>query len=181
MWAALITAFVLAFDLLTKYIIKTSMSIGDTIPVIKDVIHITYAENKGAAFSILKDQRWVFMVISTLAIIAIIVCLAAFKKHLNRLTTISLSMILGGAIGNMIDRIFNGEVLFDGGVVDFIDFRIIDFAIFNIADSFVCIGACLMVLGVILDEIAEKKASKSGNGIEKGAQASCDAGEDTNE
>ena len=61
-------------------------------------------------------------------------------------------MVLGGAVGNMIDRIFRGGVLFDGAVVDFIDVRLINFAVFNIADSFVCVGAALLVLSVILDE-----------------------------
>ena len=76
----------------------------------------------------------------------------------------------------MVDRIFNADVLFEGGVVDFIDFRIINFAIFNVADSFVCIGAGLMILGVILDEIAESKAAKSADG-----KAPVEAREEANE
>lgn len=163
MLTALITCFVVTFDLITKYIIKSNMSLGDTIPLIKDVLHITYVENKGAAFSMLADSRWVFMLVTTIAIVGIVAYIAIYSKSLTRLSVVSLSMILGGAIGNMVDRVFNGEILFEGGVVDFIDFRIINFAIFNVADSFVCIGAGLLILSVLLDEVkaSRKKAEKS--------------------
>ena len=124
--------------------------------VIPGVFHFTYHENKGAAFGMLSDNRWVFMTISTVAIIAIAIYLFCNKEN-SYLLSVSLSFILGGGIGNMIDRVAFGFV------VDFIDFRLIDFAVFNGADSFVCVGAGLLVLALILDIIRERRQRKSGD------------------
>lgn len=161
MLSALITIIAVALDQFTKVLVSRNMALGDTIPIIKDVLHITYVENRGAAFSMLSESRWVFLTFSTLAIAAIIYVMIKFRRELSKLSSLSLAMVLGGAIGNMIDRTFRGGVLFDGAVVDFIDFRLINFAVFNVADSFVCVGAVLLVLSVILDEkkAREKKAS----------------------
>ena len=125
----------------------------DTVPIIEDVLHLTYLENTGAAFGILKDNRWVFLVISTVAIAGIIFYFIKFMPQ-NKLFQLSLAFILGGGIGNMIDRILLGYV------VDFIDFRLINFAIFNVADSFVCIGAALMFIYVLFVESKENKKSE---------------------
>ncbi len=152
MLSALITIIAVALDQFTKVLVSRNMALGDTIPIIKDVLHITYVENRGAAFSMLSESRWVFLTFSTLAIAAIIYVMIKFRRELSKLSSLSLAMVLGGAIGNMIDRTFRGGVLFDGAVVDFIDFRLINFAVFNVADSFVCVGAVLLVLSVILDE-----------------------------
>ena len=152
MLSVLTAIIAVALDQLTKFFVSSYMTLGDTIPIIKDVLHITYVENKGAAFSMLSDKRWVFLTFSTIAIVAIVYVLIKYKRELSRLSSVSLAMVLGGAVGNMIDRIFRGGVLFDGAVVDFIDVRLINFAVFNIADSFVCVGAALLVLSVILDE-----------------------------
>ena len=161
MLSALITLIAVALDQFTKVLVSRNMALGDTIPIIKDVLHITYVENRGAAFSMLSESRWVFLTFSTLAIAAIIYVMIKFRRELSKLSSLSLAMVLGGAIGNMIDRTFRGGVLFDGAVVDFIDFRLINFAVFNVADSFVCVGAVLLVLSVILDEkkAREKKTA----------------------
>lgn len=127
----------------------------DTIPVIKDVFHFTYVRNTGAAFSMFSapDQRWIFMSISTVAIIALSIYLWK-KRNDSILLGVALSFIIGGGIGNMIDRCALGYV------IDMLDFRIIRFAIFNIADSFVCIGVGLFAFKVILEEIKEYKREK---------------------
>ena len=159
MLSVLTAIIAVALDQLTKFFVSSYMTLGDTIPIIKDVLHITYVENKGAAFSMLSDKRWVFHTFSTIAIVAIVYVMIKYRRELSRLSSVSLAMVLGGAVGNMIDRIFRGGALFDGAVVDFIDVRLINFAVFNIADSFVCVGAALLVLSVILDE---KKARIKG-------------------
>ena len=159
MLSVLTAIIAVALDQLTKFFVSSYMTLGDTIPIIKDVLHITYVENKGAAFSMLSDKRWVFLTFSTIAIVAIVYVMIKYRRELSRLSSVSLAMVLGGAVGNMIDRIFRGGALFDGAVVDFIDVRLINFAVFNIADSFVCVGAALLVLSVILDE---KKARIKG-------------------
>ena len=118
--------------------------------LIPEVLHLTYVENRGAAFGMLADHRWVFIVISTVAIIALIAYLI-IKKPKDKLLCISRALIAGGGIGNMIDRIFRGFV------VDMIDVTCINFYVFNVADSAVCIGCGLLILYMILDEIRTKR------------------------
>ena len=140
-------------DQIVKAIVSSNMSVGETIPVIEDVFHFTYIRNEGAAFGMLSNHRWVFMIISTVALIALSVYLFKFCKE-RMLTRIGIALIIGGGIGNMIDRIILGYV------VDMIDCRFIDFYVFNIADSCVCVGAGIVLLGFILDFIKELKEKK---------------------
>ena len=141
-------------DQLTKWLSKEYLTRVSTVPIIEDVLHLTYLENRGAAFGSFQDMPWVFNSVSTVAIIAI--ALYLYLGHARwGLQAISLSMILSGGIGNMIDRISLGYV------VDFIDFRLIDFAIFNGADSFVCVGAGLLILSLILEIADEARAEKA--------------------
>ena len=135
-------------DQLTKYLTVLHLKPVDTLPIIEDVIHLTYVENTGAAFGMMKDARWIFMITSTVAIIGILVYLF-WKRPESKLECLSLAFIVGGGIGNMIDR----TVL--GYVVDMIDFRLINFAVFNVADSFVCVGAGLMILHLIQEMVIE--------------------------
>lgn len=152
-WIAVIIVTVF-LDQLTKYLTVLYLKPVDTVPIIEDVIHLTYVENTGAAFGMMKDARWVFMITSTVAIIGILVYMF-WKKPSSKLECLSLAFIVGGGIGNMIDR----TVL--GYVVDMIDFRLINFAVFNVADSFVCVGAGLMILYLILEMVKEAKAEKA--------------------
>ena len=137
-------------DQITKLLSVLFLMPKESVPLIKNVLHLTYVENRGAAFGMLAEQRWVFMVISTVAILAMAAYLYLGNAQ-GRLYTVSLALIISGGIGNMIDRIALGYV------VDFIDFCLIDFAVFNGADSFVCIGAGLLMLALILDIIKEAK------------------------
>ena len=152
LYSAIIVGGIL-IDQITKILSTIYLEPVDTVPIIKGVLHLTYVMNKGAAFGMLANHRWVFMIISTIAIIAMTVFLYIGKAP-TKLYGISLSMIISGGIGNMIDRTILGYV------VDFIDFRIINFAVFNGADSFVCVGAALMIFALILDIIKEAGAKK---------------------
>ena len=140
-------------DQLTKLLTANLMDLYESIPIIKDVIHITYVQNTGAAFGMMKDSRWLFMIVSTVMIIGL--SLYLYLGHAdNMLYAVALSMVISGGIGNMIDRTFLGFV------VDFIDFYAFPNAwvwVFNIADSFVCVGAGLMMLYVLLDGVKEIK------------------------
>ncbi len=148
----LIVLGVVALDQLTKALAVRFLMPVDTVPIIEGVIHLTYLENRGAAFGMLADAPWVFNTFSVIAIVAILLYL--FLGHADtRLYSIPLAMIAGGGIGNMIDRTALGYV------VDFIDFRLINFAVFNGADSFVCVGAGLLILALVLDIIKEAKAT----------------------
>ena len=141
-------------DQITKLLATTYLKVVDTVPLIEGVLHLTYAENTGAAFGILKDHRWVFLSISTVAILAMGLYLYLFKSE-SRLYDVAIAMIVSGGMGNMFDRLGLGYV------VDFIDFRLINFAVFNGADSFVCVGSGLLILALILDLVKESKEKKS--------------------
>ncbi len=148
----ILSAVIVALDQLTKYLAVKHLQPIDTKPLFEGVLHLTYLENRGAAFGMLKDHRWVFMIVSTVAIIALCVfMIVGYKKYYHPLLYTGLAFIAGGGIGNMIDRIALGYV------VDFIDFRIINFAIFNTADSFVCVGCAVVILYMLIGEIKEKK------------------------
>ncbi len=141
-------------DQVTKYLVLANIAMYEEVPVLPGIVHLTYIENKGAAFGMLANNRWVFLVISTLAIVAFIFYIIKYKPE-NSLLRVSLSFVIGGGIGNMIDRCFRGSV------VDMIEVEFIDFYVFNVADAFVCVGCGLMVLYIILEEIKEAKAKKS--------------------
>ena len=141
-------------DQLTKWLAVKYLSRIATLPIIENVLHLTFHTNRGMAFGLLSDSRWVFISVSTVTILALGAWLYSGKMQ-NKLYTVSVSLIVSGGIGNMIDRIALGAV------IDFIDFRLINFAIFNGADSFVCIGAGILVLALILDIIKETKEAKN--------------------
>lgn len=151
-------------DQLTKFLVTKYMTLYQSIPLIKGFLHLTYTTNDGAAFGMMDGQRWVFIVISTLAIIAFIAYL--YLGHAdNMLYAISLSMVISGGIGNMIDRLGFGFYVNPntglGEVVDFIDFCGIWDAIFNGADSFVCVGAGLLILALVIDLKKEYELEKA--------------------
>jgi signal peptidase II len=143
----------IGLDQLSKFLAVKLLAPIESVPLWEGVLHLTYVENRGAAFGMLADHRWVFMSISSVAIIAIALYLYS-GRNTSKLYTAALMMIVSGGIGNMIDRIALGYV------IDFIDFALIDFAVFNIADSIVCIGAGLLILSLVLDIIKEAKAEK---------------------
>ena len=148
---------IICADQLTKWLAVIYLQGEPSFPLWKDVLHFTYATNEGAAFGMLSNQRWVFMLFSSIAIIALLVYLFYFRPK-SKYVKITLAMIIGGGIGNMIDRCWLGYV------IDFIDFTLIDFAVFNVADSFVTVGAFMLMGYLIRDmikEIREEKAAKA--------------------
>jgi len=141
-------------DQLTKLLAVTFLLPEKSVTVIKYIVNLTYVENRGMAFGLLPDQRWIFITVSTVMICALGAYLFLGLSE-NKLYGFSISMIVSGGIGNMIDRIALGFV------VDFIDFSPIGFPfVFNGADSFVCVGAGMLLLALVLDIIKEAKAAK---------------------
>ncbi len=134
-----IIAAVIVLDQITKQLAIDHLKPIDTYPIIPDALHLTYVTNYGAAFGMLANHRWVFLVISTVAIVLMAAYLY-YKRDEHPLLGVAISFIIGGGIGNMIDRTLMGYV------VDFVDFRLINFAVFNVADIFVCVGCGLMFL-----------------------------------
>lgn len=135
------TIMFLVIDIISKLLISNLMYVGQSIKIIKDFFNITYVRNTGAAWSILSGKTWLLIIVS-LIIIALIVFYIYKNKPKTKIEKISYSMIIGGAIGNLIDRIIYGYV------VDFLDFNIFgyDYPIFNLADSFILIGVILLVI-----------------------------------
>ncbi len=156
LWLLPIAAIV-GLDQLTKYLVVKNLELHKSITIINGVLNFTRTGNDGAVAGILDDHRWVFMSVSTVAIIAMLIFMFGFyKKYYSPLLYTSLSMVVGGGIGNMIDRI----ALVD--VVDFIDVKFIPFwkLIFNVADIFVCVGCALILFYVIKSDIAESRKRK---------------------
>ena len=155
----LVSLGVVAVDQLTKWLCVAYLKPVGRVTLIPDFLKLTYVENRGAAFGSFTENRWVFMVISTVAIIGVTVYLLRYCED-DRLLRCALALIIGGGVGNMIDRIALGYV------IDFIDFCGIWAYVFNGADSAVCIGAGLMILYVILEIVRESKAAKQQSATE---------------
>lgn len=153
----LIIAAVIAADAVTKVLAASYLTEG-AVTVIPGVLEFTYVENRGAAFGMLADHRWVFLAASSVAIAAIIGYLAV-KRPQSRLIRVSLALIAGGGVGNMIDRVARGYV------TDFINPTFVDFYVFNVADSCVCVGCGLLIIWMLADSVSEyreKKAASDG-------------------
>ncbi len=146
-----VTLIGLILDMLTKLIVEATMAVHESIPILRGVLHITHIENRGAAFGMLSEHRWVFLVVSTLTILLLLAFLIRMRSR-DPLLISALAMVLSGGIGNMIDRLALGYV------VDMIDFCLIDFAVFNVADSFVCVGAALLFIAVLFEAKEETPA-----------------------
>lgn len=159
-----IIAFVVFADLFTKFLVKGSevLTSGGIIEIIPGVFRFRYVENPGAAMGSFAQNRWVFMIFSTVAIVAILVYLIVYHKKADRLLGIALSMVTGGGIGNMYERLFNQNARGQYVVTDFFDFYPFDFWkwVFNVADVAVCVGAGLIVIYLILDLIRDYKEKK---------------------
>ncbi|MDP4096915.1 signal peptidase II [Paenibacillus sp. P96] len=137
----------------TKYLIATRLELGETIPVIGSFFQITSHRNRGAAFGILQGQRELFIVITVVVVIAIIWYLRKTIRNGQKLLPFGLSLVLGGAIGNFLDRAIAGEV------VDFARFNFgsYTFPIFNIADSAIVVGVAIIILDTLLDTRRQKR------------------------
>ena len=132
------TALIIVFlDQLTKFLIKQNLQLNQSIPVIKNVLHLTYVTNTGSAFGLFKSFSSFFTLFSAIVIIVIFYYLKKIKKDETKIQ-FAVSLLLGGTIGNLIDRLAYGSV------VDFIDFRI--WPVFNVADSAVTISIVLLII-----------------------------------
>ncbi len=150
--AYLIALFVVVVDQFTKWLVVHNMELGDRIKIIDQLFFISSHRNTGAAWGILEGQMWLFYIVSVIAIVGIIYYLQTQAKGKPLFQT-SLAFILGGSIGNFIDRLFRKEV------VDFLDTYIFgyDFPIFNIADSALTIGVILLFIHILREDRNEKE------------------------
>ncbi|NGM81737.1 lipoprotein signal peptidase [Paenibacillus sp. 7124] len=164
----LIALIVFLIDQGTKYLISSRLQLDEQIPVIGNFFLITSHRNRGAAFSILQNQRWFLILVTIVVVVGIVWYLNKVRKT-RRLLPLALALVLGGAIGNFLDRLLTGEV------VDFLQFNFgsYTFPIFNVADSCIVVGVALIILDSLLDmkgggqtevtEVKETGEAKEGN------------------
>jgi len=155
----LIAVLIILLDQVTKWLIVAKMQFGESITVIKDFLYITSHRNRGAAWGILQGQMWLFYAITVVVIIGIIYYMQKAAKG-KPMLGISLALMLGGAIGNFIDRVVRKEV------VDFIHTFIFsyNFPVFNVADSSLVIGVALLMIQMLREERETKEKSYGENG-----------------
>jgi len=145
----------IVLDQATKLIIVRTMELHTTIPVIRNFFDIVHARNQGAAFGILRDSSIRLPFLISVSLLAVLVIVALFRKLRpeQKLSAWGLSLVLSGAVGNLIDRVRFGEV------VDFLSAHWHEhyWPAFNVADSAICIGVGLLVIDTILEERRKKK------------------------
>jgi len=147
-----LSGIVIVIDQISKFYFEHAFTQYQQVPVIPGFFNLTLAYNKGAAFSILADQggwqRWFFSILAIVVSIFIITWIRNLKSH-ERTTAVALALILGGAIGNMIDRLTNPN-----GVVDFLHFyyQQYHFPAFNVADSAITVGAALLIFHTLFGQ-----------------------------
>ena len=147
--STIIAVILVAVDQIVKNWAAETLIKGE-IPIIENVLYFKYTENTGVAFSMFSDNRWILVGVTSLMLIVVLAFFLSGKVT-NKLEQFALALMLAGGVGNLIDRISLGYV------IDFIDFRLINFAIFNIADMCICIGAALVVLAVYLSDKRESE------------------------
>ena len=156
LWCGIILLTVI-LDQVSKYLTVLYLKPIADLPLIEGWLHLTYVENRGAAFGMLQNHRIFFLVFSTVGIALLLALLLVKGRELSAFGSVAVCLIIGGGIGNQIDRLVQGYV------VDMIYVKIIDFAVFNLADSFVCVGVgialicALTVDSHLLEEIEAKK------------------------
>lgn len=162
-----------ALDQGVKALVVANLPYGQAVPVLGDALQFLYVRNPGAAFSFAVNMTWVFSIVSTAVVVAIVV----FARRIRSMWwAIVLGMLLGGALGNLLDRLFREPGFGRGHVVDFISTPWMMPAIYNIADSFICVSMVIFVLlvivGINLDgtrTVSEKRRARTGEPLDAGA------------
>jgi signal peptidase II len=159
LWAYYLAAMaVFVLDYGSKKIIERTMDLNDRIEVLGNFFVLTSIRNRGAAFGILQEQRWFFLVITLVVVSAIVWYFQRSYRTGRPMLMIALALILGGAVGNFLDRALYGEV------VDFLQFNFgsYTFPIFNLADSGICIGVALVIADSLLSSKQENHTNDNG-------------------
>lgn len=149
-----IAGFVILIDQLTKWLVVKNMDLGERVWVMEPYFSFLSHRNRGAAWGMLEGQMWLFAIVTVIVVIGIIYYFHKEAKG-HALFGISLMLLLGGALGNFIDRLFRGEVVdFASVLIPIIDY---DFPIFNVADAALTIGVGLLIIHILLDEKKNKE------------------------
>lgn len=147
-----LSSFLILADQLTKLLVVQTIPINDSFILIPDFFSLSHVRNTGAAFGMLADRRWIFMLFTAVVLVVAVLALCSGKVK-NHWGIVALSLIIGGGVGNMIDRIFLGEV------IDFFAFNFwgYQFAVFNVADIFVCCGTIILALYIFFSHDFDTK------------------------
>ena len=171
-----VAAVAVVLDQITK-VLAVKYLVGNPIELIPNVLHFTYVENDGMALGLMDDQRWIFMTLSSVAIVAMIVYMIGWKPK-SKFACAALALIIGGGVGNMIDRFFyvgiQGDTVGEKVVRDFIDVRMFGELwpwVFNVADSCVCVGGAMLFLWCVISLIKESKAEKAAKAVKAVAES----------
>jgi len=141
----IVIAIVVILDRISKILTVEFLKGNKSITLIEKVIGLTYETNTGASFGIMKNQKW-FLILLPIIMIGVCLYFLIAKKVKSKWAMVSLAFIIGGGIGNLYDRIFYGYV------VDMFEFKFMDFAIFNVADTFITIGCVILALVILFDK-----------------------------
>ena len=148
--ALLLSAVLALVDQLLKLLVKAELAPIGELPLLDGVFHLTYVENRGMAFGMMQGQKWLLIWVTALVLLVLIagIIMGKIRKPATLFTT---AVIIGGGIGNLIDRVYRGYV------VDYIDVRIINFAVFNFADICVTCGTAVLLVILFVEMLREGK------------------------
>ncbi len=158
LYEIILLVFIIAADIASKYAVVSALGVTDgvgerTITIIKGVLELSYSENSGGAWSILSDNTVLLTVFSAVCSVGLLVYLF-FNKNESKLLRLGIVMFVGGGVGNLYDRIVFGYVR------DFLHTVFMEFPTFNVADSFITVGAVLIVLALVLEIVKEEAAKR---------------------
>jgi signal peptidase II len=146
-----IVAFAVLLDQLSKWWAQTSLSAQSHITLVPGILELRYVENRGAAFSILWGKIGFLIALSAIVIMLLLFYLIRYRQQETVLSRIAIASILGGALSNLIDRIFRGAV------IDMFNPLFVQFAVFNVADIFVTCGTILLVFTLVFLPLFKRK------------------------
>ena len=158
----LIAALVVVFDRLAKWVVDKNIALHESVAVVPGFFHLTHVENRGAAFGLFAESpsEWKIAVLVLFSLVALVVVSALLWKNSHAMTTtgVGLALILGGALGNLWDRLLSGQV------VDFLDFYVGSYhwPAFNLADSAIVVGALLLVTEILFSKSPSEQKAVSG-------------------
>lgn len=178
--STIIVIVLLAIDQVTKLLVDAYlMPLGTSYPIWEGVFHLTSVHNKGAAFGMLSDSFILLVSSRIIASLLILYLIIRYQDRWHRVLRLCLLAILAGALGNLIDQLAFGYVR------DMFDFRLINFAVFNVADSYITVGAIAMAIFIlftpegdlIMERLSSSKKEKAGDGLDgEDGHVDCDKG-----
>ena len=162
MFFFILSALIILIDRGVKLWIIKTLEVGQALPFIPGILQITHVENTGAAFSIFSNMRWPLVIVSSVAVIVLIFVILLYRD--GEIGRLSASFMLGGAVGNLIDRAMTGRV------TDMFEVEFMNFAVFNVADIFVTVGCLMFIIHLVHLMIKTQREKRSQEALEPAEQ-----------